>query len=213
VGGSPTWLACALIAGCTFDRGGQGSAADDPGVVDDPDAVDADAPASDAALPPDADAGGCASLVIVEAARTYDPPGTVDADIDFGDEVFAFDLPATLPVVQGNAGSSCAYFRYYRIGSEARFTCAYKGGAAQADPAPDTEDFAAGLSYRLLECRQGNTAFVACGAAEDHGTSIARPEAIETDRLSLRIAGGSALHGPTVARVTLAGECVERDGD
>jgi hypothetical protein len=132
--------------------------------------------------------GARLTSLTLEARRFYNPSRWEDDERTFDVRTNVL-IPVELQVADGNAGNHGARLRLHR--GEETWTCAYKGGSAQAHPV--REQIPLGLTYRLEGCTPA--------------IDTAAPIAI--DRVSLKILNGdsrspSPANPRTVVRATLS---------
>lgn len=110
--------------------------------------------------PPDAGTGGgggsgggsCLNRsVALEATRFYSPTRSVDGTATFNPPM-AFAIPATVPVLDGNAANK-KVFLTINLGSKT-IRCQYRGGSAQAHP-DSAGELALASRYSLTSCKEG----------------------------------------------------------
>lgn len=97
--------------------------------------------------------GGCRQTELT-ASKTYGPPAWADATENFSPSL-KLKIPATLPVVAGNAGNAPATVTVSAVG--VNVTCNYVGGASVAHPS-DPADVTQGLAYVFVSCSNGAVA-------------------------------------------------------
>lgn len=138
----------------------------------------------------------------IKASRTYLPAeSSVEgfASISPGQ---TFVIPASLPVVKGNAGNGTARLDITMRGRgffpglrDERFTCRYRGGSLKASPDDDLSR-AQGRSYRLEFCH----ALTAQGSRD-----LRAGNAISNARLTLRVVSADPTQPQTVVEIGSGG--------
>ncbi len=149
---------------------------------------------------PTVSARPCASgdAVELEAWRRYRPAGWFD-DVEHFSTGFTFELPARLPVVEGEAGGK-KHRAFLSFRSEQRlYTCEYSGdGDGYVFESCRRDDEGAGFGWGGA-CRYEPAEAGALVGALSPGN------AVTVSKVKLHVREGAVAHGKTKVRVTLGG--------
>jgi hypothetical protein len=133
--------------------------------------------------------------ITLRASRSYLPASWEDAEVEL-DEHVVFELPAELPVVEGNAGNGWAILSFLDEETGSQVACYYRGGASTPIPLTPPQ-LALATRYNHVWCQDGSV------PGDD----------IETDHLRLRVQRGGNIwfNQQTVVELVLETECGGHD--
>lgn len=102
--------------------------------------------------------GGCESCehVHLVAAKNYGPPPSWENAVVSLEHPITFEIPAEIPVTEGNAGNHWAHLRF-RLGSGPVVRCSYRGGASVPHPSTPAQ-LALAARYVFFGCNNGMAA-------------------------------------------------------